>query len=63
MFPGDDVGARTNLARWMKLRTPLDYERVRQLARRWDPYPGFLYFHLLLQSLEEAGALGIQDET
>lgn len=57
MFPGDDVGARTNLARWMKLRTPLDYERVRQLARRWDPYPGFLYFHLLLKSLEEAGAL------
>jgi DNA-3-methyladenine glycosylase II len=60
MFPGDDVGARTNLARWMKLRTPLDYERVRQLARRWDPYPGFLYFHLLLQSLDEAGALGIE---
>ncbi len=60
MFPGDDVGARTNLARWMKLRTPLDYDRVRQLARRWDPYPGFLYFHLLLQSLDEAGALGIE---
>jgi DNA-3-methyladenine glycosylase II len=58
MFPGDDVGARTNLARWMHLRTPLDYERVRRLARRWDPYPGFLYFHLLLQSLAEAGVLG-----
>ena len=57
MFPGDDVGARTNLARWMKLRTPLDYDRVRQLARRWQPYPGFLYFHLLLQSLDETGAL------
>lgn len=57
MFPGDDVGARTNLARWMKLRTPLDYDRVRQLARRWQPYPGFLYFHLLLRSLDEAGEL------
>lgn len=57
MFPGDDVGARTNLARWMKLRTPLDYDRVRRLARRWEPYPGFLYFHLLLQGLEEAGVL------
>jgi DNA-3-methyladenine glycosylase II len=55
MFPGDDVGARTNLARWMKLRTPLDYERVRRLARRWQPYSGFLYFHLLLKALEEAG--------
>jgi DNA-3-methyladenine glycosylase II len=58
MFPGDDVGARTNLARWMKLRAPLDYDRVRQLARRWQPYPGLLYFHLLLQALDDAGALG-----
>jgi DNA-3-methyladenine glycosylase II len=57
MFPGDDLGARTNLARWMKLRTPLDYDRVRRLARRWHPYAGFLYFHLLLQALAEAGAL------
>ncbi|HVK76391.1 MAG TPA: hypothetical protein VM734_23865 [Kofleriaceae bacterium] len=55
VFPGDDVGARTNLARWMTLRRPLDYDRVRRLARRWQPYPGFLYFHLLLQGLEEAG--------
>ena len=57
-FPGDDVGARTNLMRWMKLRRPLDYDRVRRLARRWQPYAGFLYFHLLLQSLDEAGVLG-----
>jgi DNA-3-methyladenine glycosylase II len=56
-FPGDDIGARTNLARWMKLRTPLDYKRVRQLAHRWDPYPGFLYFHLLLKGLEESGSI------
>lgn len=58
LFPGDDVGARTNLARWMKLRTPLDYERVRRLSHRWDPFAGLLYFHLLLQSLDEAGRLG-----
>jgi DNA-3-methyladenine glycosylase II len=57
-FPGDDVGARTNLMRWMKLRRPLDYDRVRRLARRWEPYAGFLYFHLLLQALDEAGVLG-----
>jgi DNA-3-methyladenine glycosylase II len=57
LFPGDDVGARTNLARWMKLRTPLDYDRVRRLARRWYPYAGLLYFHLLLQTLDEAGRI------
>ncbi len=56
-FPGDDVGARANLVRWLKLREPLDYDRVHGLARRWRPYPGFLYFHLLLQSLAEAGEL------
>jgi DNA-3-methyladenine glycosylase II len=56
-FPGDDVGARTNLGRWMKLREPLDYGGVQRLARRWQPYPGLLYFHLLLQALEQAGAL------
>jgi len=60
IFPGDDVGARTNLARWMKLRKPLDYDRVRRLSHRWDPYAGLLYFHLLLQSLDEAGRLGVQ---
>jgi len=59
MFPGDDVGARTNLARWMRLRTPLDYDRVRRLAHRWQPYPGFLYFHLLLRSLDEADELDV----
>jgi DNA-3-methyladenine glycosylase II len=57
LFPGDDVGARTNLARWMKLRTPLDYERVRRLARRWHPYAGLLYFHLLLQKLDDANEI------
>lgn len=57
LFPGDDVGARTNLGRWMKLRKPLDYERVRRLSHRWDPYAGLLYFHLLLQSLDERGRL------
>jgi DNA-3-methyladenine glycosylase II len=58
LFPGDDVGARTNLARWLTLRKPLDYDRVRRLSHRWDPYAGLLYFHLLLQSLDEAGQLG-----
>ncbi len=60
LFPGDDVGARTNLARWLKLRSPLDYDRVRRLSRRWDPYAGLLYFHLLMLSLDEAGRLGTQ---
>jgi DNA-3-methyladenine glycosylase II len=57
MFPGDDVGARNNLQRWLQLRKPLDYEGVRRVLARWDGYAGFVYFHLLLDRLEEAGYL------
>ncbi len=57
MFPGDDVGGRKNLERWLKLRRPLDYEGVRRRVKRWQPYAGFIYFHLLLQQLADRGYL------
>src|SRR5438309_198756 len=58
VFPGDDVGARKRLARWLNRRTSFDYEGVQAAVRRWHPYSGFAYFHLLLQGLLEAGELG-----
>jgi len=58
VFPGDDVGARNNLQRWMQLRKPLDYEGVRRVLARWGCYAGLVYFHLLLDRLAEAGYLG-----
>lgn len=57
VFPGDDVGARTNLARWLRLREPLDYGRVMRVTNKWKPYGGLVYFHLLLDGLERAGHL------
>jgi DNA-3-methyladenine glycosylase II len=57
LFPGDDVGARNNLARWLKLRTPLDYARVSRVLKKRKRYAGLLYFHLLLDRLDEAGYL------
>jgi DNA-3-methyladenine glycosylase II len=57
LFPGDDVGARNNLARWLKLRTPLDYARVSRVLKTRKRYAGLLYFHLLLDRLDEAGYL------
>jgi DNA-3-methyladenine glycosylase II len=54
VFPGDDVGARNNLARWLHVTTPLDYEGVREILSGWDEYSGLLYFHLLLERLAEA---------
>ena len=58
IFPGDDVGARNNLGRWLRLATPLDYDGVRRVLSRWDGYAGLVYFHLLLDRLREAGNLG-----
>jgi len=57
LFPGDDVGARNNLERWMRLRKTLDYERVGRVTSRWKPYRGLIYFHLLLDGLARGGYL------
>ena len=57
VFPGDDVGARKNLERWLNLVKPLDYAAVHRTLGRWHPYGGLVYFHLLLDRLAEAGFL------
>ena len=55
VFPGDDVGARNNLQRWLGMGEPLDYPEVGRFLARWHPYQGLVYFHLLLNRLAEAG--------
>jgi DNA-3-methyladenine glycosylase II len=57
VFPGDDVGARNNLRRWLGLPEPLDYEGVRRVVAQWEPYAGLVYFHLLLEGLAAGGYL------
>jgi len=57
IFPGDDVGARNNLAHWLDLKPPLDYAAVGKAVVRWQPYAGMVYFHLLLARLDAAGHL------
>lgn len=53
-FPGDDVGARNHLALWLGREEPLDYQGVKRAVRRWQPYAGLVYFHLLLAGLAES---------
>jgi DNA-3-methyladenine glycosylase II len=55
VFPGDDVGAQKNLQRWLQLPKQPDYQGVRKLLARWQPYGGLVYFHLLLEQLAAAG--------
>jgi DNA-3-methyladenine glycosylase II len=57
VFPGDDVGAHNKLRRFFDIDTPLDYDSVKRLVARWRPYAGMVYFHLLLESLAETGAV------
>ena len=55
VFPGDDVGARNNLLRWLGLTGPSDYDGVRHAITPWSAYGRLIYFHLLLWRLAEAG--------
>lgn len=58
VLPGDDVGARNNLARRFGLRNNASYAEVATLAKAWSPYAGLVYFHLLLDALERSGVVG-----
>ena len=55
IFPGDDVGARNNLEQWLNLRNPLTYDSSQRVLKKWAPYGGLIYFHLLLDRLEHLG--------
>jgi DNA-3-methyladenine glycosylase II len=52
VFPGDDVGARNNLQRWLGILEPLDYDGVQRVLARWQPFQGLVYLHLLLWGLQ-----------
>ena len=55
VFPGDDVGARNNLRRWLELPDSLDYAGVREAVAPWQSYAGLVYLHLLVDRLAAAG--------
>lgn len=59
MFPGDDVGASKNLQLLLHIKTKLDYGQISKITKKWFPYAGFIYFHLLLQKLNNKGLLEI----
>ncbi len=52
IFPGDDVGAQNSLAKWLGLKTRPGYDQVRDILKRWQPYAGLIYLHLLVNALD-----------
>lgn len=56
-FPGDDVGGRNNLQRWLGREEKMDYDEVQRVIARWQPYGGLIYFHMLLDALDTRGRL------
>lgn len=57
VLPVDDVGAHKHLALWLG-RPRLDAAAMQELAQRWQPAAGMVYFLLLLKRLDDQGVLG-----
>lgn len=62
IFPVDDQGARNGLVHWLRLRKPLDAQNAQRILARWKPYGGLIYFHMLMNGLDEAGRLDARDQ-
>ena len=57
VFPGDDVGAKKNLKQLLELEKLPSYEEIKLLTYKWQPYSGLVYFHLLLEKLQNKNML------
>ncbi len=59
IYPADDVGSQNKFQRWLGMSKRPDYQEVHQVIDKWSPYRGLIYFHLLLDSLEQQGLLSL----
>jgi len=56
-FPTDDVGGQNKLQRLLDLPERPDHVEAERILERWRPYPGLVYFYLLLDQLARTGRL------
>ncbi|MEO6123915.1 MAG: hypothetical protein ABIR32_09405 [Ilumatobacteraceae bacterium] len=59
VFPADDVGARNKLERFFELSVAPNREQILALLEPFGSWAGMLYFHLLLDGLDERGDLDV----
>ena len=57
IFPGDDVGGRNKLFEWLGSSGAPTYDGVAAMLERWHPYGGFIYLHLIVNAVADAGYL------
>jgi len=62
IFPGDDVGGRNALFKWLGATDQPNYNSVRRLLGRWHPYAGLVYLHLLVDHLLTDGVVAVRPE-
>jgi DNA-3-methyladenine glycosylase II len=55
VFPGDDVGARNNLQRWLRLKKPLDYEGVHRTLIRLADRPSLMFLRIAMEEHWKVG--------
>lgn len=53
ILPGDDVGIRKSLVQLLSLQKKPDYNKIKEIEKKWYPYAGLIYFHILLRKLSE----------
>jgi len=57
IFPGDDVGGRNKLFEWLGADGDPTYDNVATMLKRWHPYGGLIYLHLIVNAVADAGHL------
>ncbi|HEV2170060.1 MAG TPA: hypothetical protein VGR40_03880, partial [Candidatus Binatus sp.] len=50
IFPGDDVGGRNKLSEWFGTENARTYDSVSAMLKRWHPYAGLIYLHLIVNA-------------
>lgn len=55
VFPGDDIGGQNNVQQLLGLSERPNYTELQAVTAAWQPYAGFVYFHLLLDKLHTKG--------